>query len=129
VTDFEVGNRSLLLATRFLRESSSYTQYQYLLMQGLLRLPNSRTLLTAFSSGGTAWDCLVTGNLQVEESISRLNCWWHWISIAVQLAKSIKGAMFYNMQFSKNLDLSKLGTNRAIDYKNENFAEIVSEAE
>lgn len=77
-------------------------------------------------AGGTAWDCLVTrGNLQVSESVLIHAGAGGVGSLAIQLAKAM-GAYVFTTCSSKNHDLvEKLGADRVIDYKNEDYVEVI----
>ena len=87
----------------------------------------SHTEATCFPlAGGTAWDCLVTrGNLQVGETVLIHAGAGGVGSIAIQLAKAIGAYVFATCSF-RNRDLVKeLGADRVIDYKNEDYVEVI----
>src|SRR4051794_39639096 len=77
-------------------------------------------------AGGTAWDCLVTrGTIRVGETVLIHGGAGGVGSIAIQLAKAA-GAYVYATASDKNLGfVRELGADRAIDYKNEDFVDIV----
>jgi NADPH:quinone reductase len=128
VTDFEVGNE-VYYSPQIFGESGSYAQY-HVADAGIVALkPSNLSHIEAACfplAGGTAWDCLVTrGNLQVGESVLIHAGAGGVGSMAIQLAKAM-GAYVFTTCSSKNLDfVKKLGADRAIDYKNEDYAEVI----
>lgn len=77
-------------------------------------------------ASGTAWDCLVVrGKLRLGETVLIHAGAGGVGSMAIQLAKAI-GAYVFTTCSKKNHDLVRdLGADRIIDYKNENYEEII----
>lgn len=131
VTEFEVGNE-VYYSPRIFEESGSYAQYHVADAEivALKPLNLSHTEAACFPlAGGTAWDCLITrGNLQVGESVLIHAGAGGVGSIAIQLAKAM-GAYVFTTCSSRSIDfVEKIGADRAIDYKNENYAEVIRQA-
>jgi NADPH:quinone reductase len=130
VTDFEVGNE-VYYSPQLFGESGSYAQYHVADAAIVALKPSNLSHIEAACfplAGGTAWDCLVTrGNLQVGESVLIHAGAGGVGSIAIQLAKAM-GAYVFTTCSSKNFDfVKKLGADRAIDYKNEDYAEVIDQ--
>lgn len=131
VTEFEMGNE-VYYSPQVFGESGSYAQY-HVADTGIVALkPSNLSHIEAACfplAGGTAWDCLVTrGNLQIGESVLIHAGAGGVGSIAIQLAKAM-GAYVFATCSSKNLDfVREIGADRPIDYKNENYTEIIRQA-
>ncbi|MBD2033841.1 zinc-dependent alcohol dehydrogenase family protein [Leptolyngbya sp. FACHB-321] len=131
VTEFEVGNE-VYYSPQIFAESGSYAQY-HVADAGIVALkPSNLSHIEAACfplAGGTAWDCLVTrGNLQIGESVLIHAGAGGVGSIAIQLAKAM-GAYVFATCSSKNVDFVKeIGADRPIDYKNENYVEVICQA-
>lgn len=128
VKEFKVGDE-VYYSPQIFGESGSYAQY-HVADAGIVALkPSNLSHIEAACfplAGGTAWDCLVTrGNLQIGESVLIHAGAGGVGSIAIQLAKAM-GAYVFATCSSKNLDFVKeIGADRAIDYKNEDYAEVI----
>jgi NADPH:quinone reductase-like Zn-dependent oxidoreductase/NADP-dependent 3-hydroxy acid dehydrogenase YdfG len=128
VTDFKVGD-NVYYSPQVFGEFGSYAQYHVADAAIVALKPANLSHIEAASfplAGGTAWDCLVTrGNLQVGETVLIHAGAGGVGSIAVQLAKAI-GAYVFATCSSRNRDfVTELGADRVIDYKNEDYAEVI----
>jgi NADPH:quinone reductase len=128
VTEFKVGDE-VYYSPQVFDQSGSYAQYHVADAAIVALKPTnlSHTEAACFPvAGGTAWNCLVIrGNLQVGETVLIHAGAGGVGSIAIQLAKAM-GAYVFATCSSKNRDLvTELGADRAIDYKNEDYVEVI----
>jgi NADPH:quinone reductase len=128
VTDFKVGD-NVYYSPPIFGEFGSYAQYHVADATIVALKPENLSHIEAASlplAGGTAWDCLVTrGNLQVGETVLIHAGAGGVGSIAIQLAKAI-GAYVFTTCSSRNRDfVTGLGADRVIDYKNEDYVEVI----
>jgi len=128
VTHLQVGDE-VYYSPQIFGEFGSYAQYHVAEESIVAVKPINLTHVEAAClplAGGTAWDCLVTrGNLQVGETVLIHAGAGGVGSIAVQLAKAI-GAYVFATCSSRNRDfVTELGADRVIDYKNEDYAEVI----
>lgn len=128
VTEFKVGDE-VYYSPQIFGELGSYAQYHVADAAIVALKPANLSHIEAACfplAGGTAWDCLVTrGNLQVSESVLIHAGAGGVGSLAIQLAKTM-GAYVFTTCSSKNHDLvEKLGADRVIDYKNEDYVEVI----
>lgn len=128
VKEFKVGDE-VYYSPQIFGESGSYAQYHVADAAIVAVKPASLSHAEAACfplAGGTAWDCLVTrGNLQVGETVLIHAGAGGVGSIAIQLAKAMGAYVFATCSY-KNRDFAKeLGADRVIDYKNEDYAEVV----
>jgi NADPH:quinone reductase len=128
VTELAVGDEVFYSPVVF-GEYGSYGEYAVADAAIVAKKPASLSHVEACCfpcAGGTAWDCLVTrGNIRVGETVLIHAGAGGVGSIAIQLAKAA-GAYVFTTASDKNLEfVRELGADRAIDYKNEDFVEIV----
>lgn len=128
VTGFKPGDE-VYYSPQVFGEPGSYAQYHVADESIIAIKPTNLSHIEAACfpvAGGTAWDCLVTrGNLQVGESVLIHAGAGGVGSLAIQLAKAM-GAYVFTTCSSKNHDLvEKLGADRVIDYKNEDYVEVI----
>jgi NADPH2:quinone reductase len=128
VTEFTVGDEVFYSPIVF-GDHGSYAEYTAADAAIVAKKPASLSHVEACCfpcAGGTAWDCLVTrGNIRVGETVLVHAGAGGVGSIAIQLAKAA-GAYVFTTASDRNLEfVRELGADRAIDYKNENFVEIV----
>jgi NADPH:quinone reductase len=131
VTEFKVRDE-VYYSPQVFGELGSYAQYHVAdaAIVALKPANLSHTEAACFPvAGGTAWNCLVIrGNLQVGETVLIHAGAGGVGSIAIQLAKAI-GAYIFATCSSNNRDLVKeLGADRTIDYKNEDYVEVIRQA-
>lgn len=128
VTTFKVGDE-VYYSPQLFGESGSYAEYHVADEQIVAHKPANLSHLEAACfplAAGTAWDCLVTrGQLQVGESVLIHAGAGGVGSFAIQLAKAMGAYVFTTCSF-KNHDLvKKLGADYAIDYKSEDYVEVI----
>lgn len=128
VTEFKVGDE-VYYSPQVFSEPGSYAQYHVAEAAIVALKPANLSHAEAACfpvAGGTAWNCLVLrGNLQVGETVLIHAGAGGVGSIAIQLAKAI-GAYVFTTCSSKNQDFVRgLGADRAIDYKNEDYMEVI----
>lgn len=128
VTEFKVGDE-VYYSPQVFGEFGSYAQYHVADAAIVAFKPANLSHIEAACfpvAGGTVWDCLVTrGNLQVGDSVLIHAGAGGIGSLAIQLAKAM-GAYVFTTCSSKNHDLvEKLGADRVIDYKNEDYVEVI----
>jgi NADPH2:quinone reductase len=128
VTEFGVGDEVFYSPVVF-GEHGSYGEYAAADAAIVARKPAALSHVEACCfpcAGGTAWDCLVTrGAIRVGETVLVHAGAGGVGSIAIQLAKAA-GAYVFTTASERNLEfVRELGADRAIDHRNEDFAEVV----
>jgi NADPH2:quinone reductase len=127
VEDFQVGDE-VYYTPEIFEGQGSYAEYHVAHQAIVARKPSNLSHVEAASlplAGGTAWDALITrANLHVGETVL-IHGAGGVGSIAIQIAKA-SGARIFAACSSYMLDLAQeLGTTRAIDYKSEDFVEVI----
>lgn len=128
VTTFKVGDE-VYYSPQLFGESGSYAEYHVADEQLVAHKPVNLSHLEAACfplAAGTAWDCLVTrGQLQVGESVLIHAGAGGVGSFAIQLAKAIGAYVFTTCSFNNHDLVKKLGADYAIDYKSEDYVEVI----
>lgn len=128
VQDFKVGDE-VYYTPEIPGRLGSYAEYHVANEAIVARKPANLSHIEAASiplAGGTAWDALITrAKLHAAETVLIHGGTGGVGSLAIQIAKAA-GAHVYTTCSGANADLArKLGADRVIDYKTENFVEIV----
>jgi NADPH:quinone reductase len=128
VTEFKVGDE-VYYSPQVFGELGSYAQYHVAdaAIVALKPVNLSHTEAACFPvAGGTAWNCLVIrGNLQVGETVLIHAGAGGVGSLAVQLAKAMGAYVFATCSSNNHNLVKELGADRAIDYKNEDYVEVI----
>jgi NADPH:quinone reductase-like Zn-dependent oxidoreductase len=132
VKDFKVGDEVFYTPEIFGGPAGSYAEYHVANEAIVAHKPINLSHIEAASiplAGGTAWDALITrANLQVGESVL-IHGSGGVGSLAVQIAKAA-GARVLVTCSSRMVDLVKeLGADCAIDYKSQDFVEVVQQTQ
>jgi NADPH:quinone reductase-like Zn-dependent oxidoreductase len=132
VKDFKVGDEVFYTPEIFGGPAGSYAEYHVANEAIVAHKPINLSHTEAASiplAGGTAWDALITrANLQVGESVL-IHGSGGVGSLAVQIAKAA-GARVLVTCSSRMVDLVKeLGADCAIDYKSQDFVEVVQQTQ
>ena len=132
VKDFKVGDEVFYTPEIFGGPAGSYAEYHVANAAIVAHKPINLSHIEAASiplAGGTAWDALITrANLQVGESVL-IHGSGGVGSLAVQIAKAA-GARVLVTCSSRMVDLVKeLGADCAIDYKSQDFVEVVQQTQ
>ena len=132
VKDFKVGDEVFYTPEIFGGPAGSYAEYHVANEAIVAHKPINLSHIEAASiplAGGTAWDALITrANLQVGESVL-IHGSGGVGSLAVQIAKAA-GARILVTCSSRMVDLVKeLGADCAIDYKSQDFVEVVQQTQ
>ena len=132
VKDFKVGDEVFYTPEIFGGAAGSYAQYHVANEAIVAHKPINLSHTEAASiplAGGTAWDALITrANLQVGESVL-IHGSGGVGTLAVQIAKAA-GARVLVTCSSRMVDLVKeLGADCAIDYKSQDFVEVVQQTQ
>jgi NADPH2:quinone reductase len=128
VHDFEVGDEVYYTPEIFTGQGS-YAEYHVANEAVVAHKPSNLSYAEAASiplAGGTAWDALITrAKLRAGETVLIHGGGGGVGSLAVQIAKAA-GAYVFTTCGDYDFDLVKeLGADRAIDYRAEDFAEVV----
>ncbi len=132
VKDFKVGDEVFYTPEIFGGPAGSYAEYHVANEAIVAHKPINLSHTEGASiplAGGTAWDALITrANLQVGESVL-IHGSGGVGSLAVQIAKAA-GARVLVTCSSRMVDLVKeLGADCAIDYKSQDFVEVVQQTQ
>ncbi len=127
VEDFQVGDE-VYYTPEIFEGQGSYAEYHVTPQAIVARKPSNLSHVEAASiplAGGTAWDALITrANLHAGETIL-IHGAGGVGSLAIQIAKA-SGARVFATCSSYMLDpAQELGATRAIDYKSQNFVEVL----
>ncbi|GLV53677.1 NADPH:quinone oxidoreductase [Dictyobacter sp. S3.2.2.5] len=129
VKDFKVGDE-VYYTPEIPGRGGSYAEYHVAREAIVAHKPKNLSHIEAACvplAGGTAWDALITrAQLKVGETVLIHGGTGGVGSMAVQIARAA-GAYVYTTCSAKNAELAKrLGAHRVIDYKTENFVDIIS---
>ncbi|GCE09707.1 zinc-dependent alcohol dehydrogenase family protein [Dictyobacter aurantiacus] len=129
VKDFKVGDE-VYYTPDIPGRGGSYAEYHVAREAIVAHKPKNLSHIEAACvplAGGTAWDALITrAQLKVGETVLIHGGTGGVGSMAVQIARA-SGAYVYTTCSAKNAELAKrLGAHRVIDYKTENFADIIA---
>ncbi|GCE23930.1 NADPH:quinone oxidoreductase [Dictyobacter kobayashii] len=129
VKDFKVGD-DVYYTPDIPGKGGSYAEYHVAREAIVAHKPKNLSYLEAASvplAGGTAWDALITrAQLKVGETVLIHGGTGGVGSFAIQIARAA-GAYVYTTCSAKNAELArKLGAHKVIDYKTENFAEVIT---
>ena len=130
VEEFAVGDEVYYMPLVF-EGPGSYAQYYVADKSIVARKPANLSHIEAANMpliGTTVRDCLmIRGQLQAGESVLIHAGAGGIGSFAIQLAK-VMGAYVFTTCSERNIDLPKsLGADRVIDYKNEDYAQVIEE--
>jgi NADPH:quinone reductase-like Zn-dependent oxidoreductase len=128
VRDFKVGDE-VYYTPEIPGKGGSYAEYHVADEAIVARKPANLSHVEAASvplAGGTAWDALITrAKLRVGETVLIHGGTGGVGSFAVQIARAA-GAYVFTTCSAKNADFARqLGAHRPIDYKSEDFAEVI----
>jgi NADPH:quinone reductase len=129
VKDFKVGDE-VFYTPEIPGKGGSYAEYHIANEAIVAHKPANLSHVEAASiplAGGTAWDALITrAKLSVGETVLIHGGTGGVGSLAVQIARAA-GAYVFTTCSAKNVEFAKqLGAHRAIDYKSEDFAEVIA---
>jgi len=132
VKDFKVGDEVFYTPEIFGGPAGSYAEYHVANEAIVAHKPINLSHIEAASiplAGGTAWDALITrANLQVGESVL-IHGSGGVGSLAVQIAKAAGARVLVTCSL-RMVDLVKeLGADCAIDYKSQDFVEVVQQTQ
>ncbi|WP_414544590.1 zinc-dependent alcohol dehydrogenase family protein [Nostoc sp. CCY0012] len=130
VQDFQVGDE-VYYAIELMSGDGANAEYHVADESIVARKPRNINHLEAASvpiAGGTAWAALITrANIQVGETVLIHGGGGGVGTFAIQIAKAA-GAYVYTTCGSYDAEFVKsLGADRVIDYRNENFIEIIQQ--
>ena len=128
VTDFKCGDEVYYLP-RIIGWQGAYAEYHLVEESIIAKKPSNLTYSEAASiplAGSTAWDALIERiKIRLGENILIHAGAGGVGSLAIQLAR-LSGAYVFTTASSKNHDLvKKLGADRVIDYKKEDFVKVI----
>ena len=128
VKDFKVGDE-VYYTPDIPGRGGSYAEYHVAREAIVAHKPKNLSHIEAASiplAGGTAWDALITrAQLKLGETVLIHGGTGGVGSLAVQIAHAA-GAYVFTTCSGKNAELAKkLGADRVIDYKTENYADII----
>lgn len=129
VTDFKVGDEVYYLPKIYGSQGGSYAEYHLTDEKIVSYKPKNLSHIEAASiplAGSTAWDALIERTkVKIGETVLIHAGAGGVGSLAIQLAK-LCGAYVFSTCSTQNVDfVKKLGADRVIDYKKEDFVEVI----